>query len=107
MKITREDVLRVAELANLELTEAEIAKYGGQLEAILTYCEQLKELDTEHVQPMAQVLTTMASEQASVAREEQHLREDVHVKSDVVDDVLRGAPDPNPPYFRVPRVIDR
>jgi aspartyl-tRNA(Asn)/glutamyl-tRNA(Gln) amidotransferase subunit C len=107
MKITREDVLRVAELANLELTEDEITTYGGQLESILSYCEKLNELDTTGVEPMAQVLTTVVSDQGSVASEEQHLREDVQVKSNVVGDVLRGAPDPNPPYFRVPKVIDR
>ncbi len=109
MKISREDVLRVAELANLELTEAEITTYGGQLESILSYCEKLNELDTAGVEPMAQVLTTGARGQGQRPDEgeEQHLREDVPVKSNVVEDVFRGAPDPNPPYFRVPKVIDR
>jgi aspartyl-tRNA(Asn)/glutamyl-tRNA(Gln) amidotransferase subunit C len=109
MKISREDVLRVAELAKLDLTEDEITTYGGQLESILSYCEKLNELDTTGVEPMAQVLTTGARgpEQGSTEDDEQHLREDVVVRSDVVGDVLGGAPDPNPPYFRVPRVIDR
>lgn len=109
MKITREDVLRVAELANLELTEAEIKTYGGQLESILSYCGKLNELDTTGVEPMAQVLTTGARGQGQGAGEgeEQHLREDVVVKANVVEDVLRGAPDPAPPYFKVPKVIDR
>ena len=104
MKITREDVLRVAELANLELTEAEIGQYGGQLEAILSYCEKLNELETAAVEPMAAVVV---SGQGSGDSEEQHLREDAPVKSDVVGEVLRGAPDPAPPFFRVPKVIDR
>lgn len=110
MKISREDVLRVAELANLELTEAEIEKFGGQLESILTYCEQLNELDTTGVEPMAQVLTTGARGQGHGDREEeseQHLREDMPVRANVIGDVLRGAPDPAPPFFRVPKVIDR
>ena len=107
MKITREDVLRVAELANLELTEAEIAKYGGQLEAILSYCEQLNQVETGNVEPMAQVLSGVTGDQWLVTGEEQHLREDAPVKSDVVGEVLRGAPDPAPPFFRVPKVIDR
>ncbi len=105
MKISREDVLRVAELANLELTEAEIEKYGGQLEAILSYCEKLNELDTHGVEPMAQVLE--AGNDASLQEDPQHLREDAVVRAKVVGDVLAGAPDPAPPYFRVPRVIDR
>jgi aspartyl-tRNA(Asn)/glutamyl-tRNA(Gln) amidotransferase subunit C len=107
MKITREDALRVAELANLELTEEEIRQYGSQLEAILSYCEKLNELDTANVEPMAQVLTAVASGELRVASEAQHLREDVEVKANVVEDVLRGAPDPASPYFRVPKVIER
>lgn len=105
MKISQEDVLRVAELANLELTEREIAKYGGQLESILTYCEKLNELDTTNVEPMAQVLE--AGSNAGSQENPQHLREDAVVRADVARDVLRGAPDPAPPYFRVPKVIDR
>ena len=105
MRVTREDVLRVAELANLELTEAEITTYGGQLESILSYCEKLNELDTQGVEPMAQVLE--AGNEASAQEDRQHLREDAVVRADVVEDVLRGAPDPAPPYFRVPKVIER
>jgi aspartyl-tRNA(Asn)/glutamyl-tRNA(Gln) amidotransferase subunit C len=105
MNISREDVLRVAELANLELTEAEIEKYGGQLEAILSYCEKLNELNTQGVEPMAQVLE--AGSDAGAQEDRQHLREDSMVRANVVGDVLAGAPDPAPPYFRVPKVIER
>ena len=56
MKVTREDVLRVAELAHLELTEAEIESFGRHLDSILTYADKLNELDTSAVEPMAQVL---------------------------------------------------
>ena len=112
MKITREDVLRVAELANLELTEAEIAQYGGQLESILNYCQKLNELDTANVEPMAQILEVGGSRleigtEGGDSINPQHLREDLPVKVTVIEDVLRGAPDPAPPYLRVPKVIDR
>ena len=100
MKITREDVLRVAELANLELTEAERKTYGDQLESILSYCEKLNELDTSEVEPMAQVLT-------GAEKEAPTLREDVARDAAIIEDVLRIAPDPSAPYFRVPKVIDR
>jgi aspartyl-tRNA(Asn)/glutamyl-tRNA(Gln) amidotransferase subunit C len=46
MKISREDVLRVAELAHLELPEAEVEKYRQQLDSILEYAGKLNELDT-------------------------------------------------------------
>lgn len=105
MKITREDVLRVAELAHLELTETEIETFARQLDSILTYVDKLNELDTSKVEPMSQVTPSVASGQDAVSGTP--LREDSLVPCDFAKDVLAGAPDPSPPYFRVPRVIER
>ena len=100
MKITREDVLRVADLAYLDLTDAELQTYRAQIDEILEYVGTLNELDTANVDPMAQVL---ADDQTADAT----LREDLVVPCAVADDVLQHAPDPEPPYFRVPKVIER
>ena len=100
MKISREDVLRVADLAYLDLSEAEIETYRTQLDSILEYIGKLNELDTAKVAPMAQVLS---SDQAADAT----LREDTVQPCDVAAHVLKHAPDPEPPYFRVPKVIER
>ena len=100
MKITREDVLRVADLAYLDLTDAELQTYRAQLDEILEYVGKLNELDTANVEPMAQVLTDDQTADAT-------LREDLVVPCAVADDVLQHAPDPEPPYFRVPKVIER
>jgi aspartyl-tRNA(Asn)/glutamyl-tRNA(Gln) amidotransferase subunit C len=100
VKLTRDDVVRVAELAYLDLTEDELEKYRRQIDEILDYIGKLNELDTSGVQPMAQVL---ADDQTADAT----LREDLVVPSAVAEDVLRQAPDPEPPYFRVPKVIER
>lgn len=100
MKISREDVLHVAELAHLELTEQEVETYLRQLDSILTYVGKLNELDTSKVEPMAQVL-------AGVAGENPSLREDEPKPGGVAEEVLSRAPDPSPPYFRVPKVIER
>jgi aspartyl-tRNA(Asn)/glutamyl-tRNA(Gln) amidotransferase subunit C len=99
MKISREDVLKVAALANLELTAEEVEEYRGQLDDILTYIDKLNELDTSAIEPMAQV--------AAASGNESSLREDAVVRTEVAAEVLRGAPDPAPPYFRVPRVIEK
>jgi len=56
VKITREDVVRVAELAYLDLSEDELEKYRRQIDEILDYIGKLNELDTSGVEPMAQVL---------------------------------------------------
>ena len=99
MKISREDVLKVAALANLELTDAEVDAYRGQLDDILTYIDKLNEVDTSGIEPMTQVVAASADGST--------LREDVVVRADVITEVLRGAPDPAPLYFRVPRVIEK
>jgi aspartyl-tRNA(Asn)/glutamyl-tRNA(Gln) amidotransferase subunit C len=100
MKISREDVLRVAELAYLDLSEAEVETYRKQLDDILEYAGKLNELDTASVEPMAQVLTDNRTADAT-------LREDLVVPCAVADDILGQAPDPEPPYFRVPKIIER
>ena len=100
MKITREDVIRVADLAYLELSESELETYRAQIDEILEYIGKLNELDTASVAPMTQVLTDDQTADAT-------LREDIHVRSTVAADVLKHAPDPEPPFFRVPKVIER
>ncbi len=100
MKISREDVLRVAELSYLDLSETELEMYRAQIDEILEYIGKLNELDTTNVAPMAQVLTGDQTADAT-------LREDIVVPSAIADDVLERAPDPEPPYFRVPKVIER
>jgi aspartyl-tRNA(Asn)/glutamyl-tRNA(Gln) amidotransferase subunit C len=121
MNISREDVLRVAELANLELTEAEIATYGAQLASILSYCEKLNELDTTTVEPMAQILEVGGlqlevgagrepAKEPADASEAQHARKDTPRDAAIISEVVRRAPgavaSPTP-YFRVPKVIER
>ena len=105
MKITREDVLRVAELAHLELSEAEVEASLRHLDSILTYVEKLNELNTDGVEPMAQVVPQGGSSDGQSAGTP--LREDTIEPCAVIAEVLAGAPDPEPPYFRVPKVIER
>jgi aspartyl-tRNA(Asn)/glutamyl-tRNA(Gln) amidotransferase subunit C len=100
VKISREDVVRVAELAYLELSDDEFETYRKQVDDILEYIEKLNELDTTSVEPMAQVLTDDQTADAT-------LREDVEVPCHAAAELLKQAPDPEPPYFRVPKVIER
>jgi len=55
MKLSNKEIKHIANLARLELTEKELAKYGSQLSAILGYIDQLQEVDTSGVEPTAQV----------------------------------------------------
>ncbi len=98
MKITTADVTHIANLANLNLSEADKERYAKDLEEILAYVEQLNELDTSHVQPMAQVL-----HESDAAP----LREDLPGNSFEASEALRSAPLSGADHFKVPRVIDR
>lgn len=53
--LTRDDIVKLAALARLDLTEAEITEYGRELTAILAYVEQLQSVDIDGLQPTNQV----------------------------------------------------
>jgi aspartyl-tRNA(Asn)/glutamyl-tRNA(Gln) amidotransferase subunit C len=101
MKISREDVIRVAELAHLGLAPEEVDKYRDQLDGILTYVEKLNELDLEKVEPMTQVLYSSGGDKHP------ELREDTLLSCDTAEPILAQAPEAAKPFFRVPRVIDK
>lgn len=100
MKITRETVEHVADLANLELSEVELETYRRQLDDILSYIEKLNQLDTSGVDPMAQV--NAPSSAGGTAWREDEVR-----PAGITEAALAAAPDPSAPFFRVPKVIER
>ncbi|HEY6903832.1 MAG TPA: Asp-tRNA(Asn)/Glu-tRNA(Gln) amidotransferase subunit GatC [Candidatus Acidoferrales bacterium] len=102
MKISREEVLRIAELAHLGLSPEEVDMYRGQLDGILSYIDKLKEVDISNVEPMAQVLHSGAGPEVHP-----ELRDDTLRPCDIADTVLAAAPDAEKPFFRVPKVITR
>ncbi len=105
MKISREEVLRIAELAHLGLSSEEVDTYRGQLDGILSYIDKLKKIDVSDVEPMAQVLHSGAGSGAKDDHPE--LRDDTLRPCDIADAVLAAAPDAEKPFFRVPKVITR
>lgn len=101
VRVTEEDVERVAELANLELAPGEKPGMVKDLNAILDYVAELNELDTAGVTPLAQV--TELQDAGGVGE----LRADVHVPSLDRATVMTQAPDTNGAFFKVPKVIER
>jgi aspartyl-tRNA(Asn)/glutamyl-tRNA(Gln) amidotransferase subunit C len=99
MKITEQEIRRVAELANLALTEDEIVRMSRDLDGILAHMDKLNEVDTAAVEPMSQVLYD-ADETAT-------LREDIERKPLGNADALANAPVAGQGYFKVPRVIEK
>lgn len=112
MKISREDVLRVAELAHLDLSPEEVELYRGQLDEILSYIGKLQELDVTDVEPMTQTIpqdtpASVGPQTGPAVDSEPNLRDDVVVPCNIGAEVLAQAPDAAKPFFRVPKVIER
>jgi aspartyl-tRNA(Asn)/glutamyl-tRNA(Gln) amidotransferase subunit C len=112
MKVTDRDVSYVADLANLELTEEERTRMVRDLNSILDYIDRLNQLNTDHVEPMAQVSDRYGADQAKQGsvRFAYASREDVLNglrKSLPHEEALENAPDADANFFRVPKVIER
>lgn len=95
LRITKEEVEYVAQLARLELSEGEKGELAVQLSRILEYAEKINRLDTEGVEP-----TAHAVPMKNVFREDE-----VH-ESLSTDDVLANAPEREGDYFKVPRILE-
>jgi aspartyl-tRNA(Asn)/glutamyl-tRNA(Gln) amidotransferase subunit C len=95
-KLTRDDVLRIAVLARLELSEAEVALFTRQLDHILEYVEQLRDVDTTGVSPTSHALAIDGG-----------WRADEPEPSLPLSDTLANAPsgDSDRGLFKVPRVL--
>ena len=112
MKVTEQDVVYVANLAHLELTDEECARLVRDLNSILDYVEHLNELSTDGVEPMAQVsdrydvnASRPGSQRFAYASREdlqQGLRESLPH-----DIALQNAPETDGTFFEVPKVIER
>ena len=95
MTLTIQDVEKIADLARLELTEAQKMAYLGQLSAILDYAEMLNELDIDDVLP-----TSSAVSLKNV------MRDDKIKPSLSLNDVLFNAPQQAKNQFRIQGVFD-
>ena len=102
--VSKEDVLRVAELANLELTADEVPRMQRDLNAILEHVSQLNELDTAGVPAMAQVGEMLGAE---VELTGASLRLDAVRPSLDRKAVMATAPETDGRFFKVPKVIER
>jgi aspartyl-tRNA(Asn)/glutamyl-tRNA(Gln) amidotransferase subunit C len=89
--LSRDQVLHVARLARLELTDDEVERYSGELSKVLDYIEKIEELDLTGVEPTSHVVDV-----------ENALRADEPRPSWPRDAVLEAAPDSSDSGFRVP-----
>jgi len=94
-KLDEAQVRHVARLGRLKLSDADVARYAGQLTAILGYVAQLKAVDVTGAEPMAHPLHL-----------KNVMRDDVVTAPLSVEAALANAPERDGPYFAVPKVLD-
>ena len=95
MSLSLDQVKKVAKLARLELSDADLAVTAERLNSILDYVDQLQQVDTEGVEPLAHPLPV-----------QNVFRDDEPIPSLPVDDALKNAPNRAGNYFGVPAVFD-
>ncbi len=95
MAVDRATVARIAKLARIRVPERDLDALAGELSNILTWIEQLSELDTEGVAPMTSVVAV-----------ELPRRADVVTDGGYADKVIENAPESSQTFFAVPKVIE-
>lgn len=95
MQIDEKTVLKIGSLSRIEIKEDEIANYKDSLSTILSWVEQLSEVDTEGVEPLTSVHIQQMPE-----------REDIVKEGDQANCILRNAPEKELNMFAVPKVVE-
>jgi aspartyl-tRNA(Asn)/glutamyl-tRNA(Gln) amidotransferase subunit C len=95
MSIDNAIVAKIARLARIDVPEADRERLAGELSNILTWIEQLNEVDTEGVAPMTSVVEVALPRRA-----------DAVTDGDVAEDILANAPQRDDGFFVVPKVVE-
>ena len=95
MALDKATVARVADLARIKVPEADLAPLAEELNQIMSWIEQLEEVNTDGIAPMARVVSMTLP-----------MRDDVVTDGGHVKEVLRNGPQATERYFSVPKVIE-
>ncbi|QUS37086.1 Asp-tRNA(Asn)/Glu-tRNA(Gln) amidotransferase subunit GatC [Falsirhodobacter algicola] len=95
MSIDIETARKVAHLARIRVDESDLPALAGELSNILTFMEQLNEVDVDGVEPMTSVTPMRLKRRADVVTE-----------GEMADKVLANAPDAREGFFAVPKVVE-
>ena len=96
MSMNKETVAKVARLSAIEMDDAGLDKMAPQLSKIMGFIEQLGEVDTEGVEPLANVVDI-----------ELALRKDEVTDGNCVNKVLANAPEETQGFFVVPKIVEQ
>lgn len=95
MTVTKEDVRKVARLSRIAVAEDRLETLAGELNGILSWIDQLNEVDIEGVEPMTSVVETSLP-----------MRQDKVTDGSKADQVLANAPKSDDGFFVVPKAVE-
>ena len=95
MKLTRQEVQHLAQLARLRLTDDEEAQLTGELSRILEFMDKLNQLDTTAVEPLAHVIDIVNA-----------FRDDEVTNQPSPEAILANAPATDQSFFQVPKILE-
>ncbi|MEN9730431.1 MAG: hypothetical protein RLZ91_1549 [Bacteroidota bacterium] len=95
MKVSKEDVVKIAHLARLDLKESNVGEMQDSINKVLDWMEALNVVDTQNVAPLAHMTSAL-----------NHFREDKAISMLAREKALALGPDTNKQYFKVPQVIE-
>jgi aspartyl-tRNA(Asn)/glutamyl-tRNA(Gln) amidotransferase subunit C len=95
MSINKDTIKKISKLARISVTNEETDRLEKDLNSILKFVEQLKELNTDKIAPIA-----------SVSDQELTMNKDDVKKINEKDEILKNAPEKNSNYYVVPKVIE-
>ncbi len=95
MHVDEATVRRIARLARIKIADSEVAGLEKELSGILTWVEQLNEVDVSGVEPMTRVVDVTLKQ-----------RKDAVTDGQIADDVVRNAPLTEDHFFVVPKVVE-
>jgi aspartyl-tRNA(Asn)/glutamyl-tRNA(Gln) amidotransferase subunit C len=95
MSVDAAAVRRIAHLARIAVAESEVPHLQGELNAMLAFVEQLREVNVDGVEPMTSVMPM-----------EMKKRPDVVDDGEIADEVVANAPETQDHFFLVPKVVE-
>ena len=95
MKIDKNTTLKIAKLCRVKVKDDEIQELSSQLTSILDWVEQLNEVNTDDVEPLANISSSILPHRKDVAKD---------INS--TDEILKNSPDKLEGYFAVPKVVE-
>lgn len=98
MKLTKEEVLKLAELCRLQLSDDEVPVFQEQLSDILNYVKQLESVDTQGLEPTYQV-TGLTSQDSNAAREDEETPQVTH------KELMKNVPSSEGRHIKVKRMV--